>query len=172
MAGQQRVDGVLVQAVPSISLLVGRCGPSIGAGSTTQVSVAPRTGALHVGLPGTRAPATAWPLSLPVLFHLYPSTSHILTNRQRSPRSVFPCSVAFRGVAGSQVQDDPVSAELRNTVPRAGRSASSSRACWPHQLSVGARYVSISVRSPPASLSRRGAISCDGLLIGKHRLVP
>ena len=158
MAGQQRVDGVLARLTPPVR-------PSVSSSGV-------RTGALHVGLPGTRAPATAWPLSLPVLFHLYPSTLLILTNRQRSSRSVFPCSVAFRGVAGSQVQDDPVSAELRNTVSRAGRSASSSRACWPHQLSVGARYVSISVRSPPASLSRRGAISYDGLIIGKHRLVP
>ena len=178
MAGQQRVDKVIIPGY----ITSGRStyqsphrssGRSIAAGSTCQVSHAPHSGTLHAGLPGTRAPACCLESFITRIFLLYPTTFFILTNRQRNPRSVFPCSVTFPdagtlgpgrpGFGGTRSNTtSPGLAAPRRVLEHVGRTSSSSAPGMYPSLSGLLRECFLDERRFPTF----------GVLAGKHRLVP
>ena len=173
MAGQRRVDGVLVLAVPSISLLFGR----VAAASRRVLRAKCRTPPIRaLSMPGYRGLEllrAAWSLSLPVYSFSTRATLFILTNRQHNPRSVFPCSVTFPD-AGTLGPGRPGFGETvgnttshglaapRRVLEHVGRTSSSS--------SPG-MYPSLSGLLRECFLDERRFPTFE-VLAGKHRVVP
>ena len=192
MAGQQRVDKVMIRptgtsevygrsprldalsdAVPPISLLVGR----VAAASRRVLRAKCRTPPIRaLSMPGYRGLEllhAAWSLSLPVYSFSTRATLFILTNRQRNPRSVFPCSVTFPdagtlgpgrpGFGGTRGNTtSPGLAAPRRVLEHVGRTSSPS--------SPG-MYPSLSGLLRESFLNER-RFPTYGLIAGKHRLVP
>ena len=125
------------------------------------------------GYRGLELLRAAWSLSLPVYSFSTRATLFILTNRQRNPRSVFPCSVTFPD-AGTLGPGRPGFGETvgnttshglaapRRVLEHVGRTSSSS--------SPG-MYPSLSGLLRECFLDERRFPTFE-VLAGKHRVVP